>query len=84
MTTEKIKELLGFDYSVNAQTLPLEHLSVEEWAFWIDHLGYRWQVQENTPWGIEISTSSKALPHTKANEARVVHSEKLATFRVRI
>lgn len=81
MTTNDIKEFLGLDYSKNGQTLGLGHISQEEWASWLTHLGYRWQVQLSGPWGSDLHTDLESLLHTTLDEVRIVHSEKTATFR---
>jgi hypothetical protein len=84
MTENNIKEFLGLDCSRNGQTLDLGHISPEEWASWLTWLGYRWQVQFSEPWGQDVHTDMDSLFHGSWNEVRIVHSDKIATFREKI
>jgi hypothetical protein len=72
------------DSSKNGQTLELGHISPEEWASWLTWLGYRWQVQTSGPWGHDIHTDIESLFLPSLNEVRIVHSERLATFRKKV
>ena len=81
MTANDIKEFLGLDCSKNVQTLELAHISPEEWASWLTHLGYRWQIQFSGPWGRDLYTDLERLLHSTPDEVCIVHSDKIATFR---
>ena len=84
MTANDIKEFLGLDCSRNGQTLDLGYISPEEWASWLTHLGYRWQVQSSGPWWHDLHTDLESLLHATPNEVRIIHSDKIATFREKI